>query len=83
MLNPKKKSEKSRVETVPFLRAMLLFSNAAHMGVPGTVCACVCAWVCVCVWKVNGIWKSLKIAVSCCSFSTATMRGVLITAMHS
>lgn len=47
MLNPKKKSEKSRVETVPFLRAMLLFSNAAHMGVPGTVCACVCAWVCV------------------------------------
>lgn len=79
MLNPKKKSEKSRVETVPFLRAMLLFSNAAHMGVPGTVCVCLG----VCVWKVNGIWKSLKIAVSSCSFSTATMRGVLITAMHS
>lgn len=45
------------------------------MGVPGNVSVrvCVCGWVCV--WKVNGIWKSLKIAVSSCSFSTAFAAG--------
>lgn len=45
MLNPKKrarKREKSR-------DCALLLLFAAHMGVPGNVCACVCVWLGVCL----------------------------------